>query len=549
MTIRMRVGLTVAAACAALASGVLLTRCSARGPKRKNVILITLDTTRADYLSCYGVHPGITPNLDAIAAEGTRFDMAISTAGVTPVSHAAILTGLNNQEHKLRVLAAEGGFRLPDNVPTLGTILEKAGYHTVAVHSALPVSRHFGFKRGFDVFEDLDGELTQSTDGTKVQWEVPKYQRRSDTTTELVEKSLGTEQPFFLWIHYWDPHDWTPAFLPPPEFMPPHDELFDPQGEPIRPGTAIYSAELHYEDIQIGKLFDWLKQSGLYENTIVVITADHGQGLMEHDWAAHRLLYQEQVHVPMLVRIPGEQQRKSVTDLVRTIDIAPTILDYAGVAPPPRQSGRSLRALIEGKPDEKRVAFGDQINGYDTNAGMAGKRPLDRFLYMAIDWPWKLIYRPLTPEQSLLYKLDDDPHEKTNLFATNRADAVRLLKHLARARPWVRGEFEKVAATDDGNVQKGLEGLGYLGGDTVNPQWIWVCPEHPEQRMENWDARCPICKEPPVMRVDPACYWACEDHPDQKVDGPDQKCPAQVLDEHGVPSACAKLPILMSPKK
>ena len=530
--------------CVALAA---VSACGDGAPKRKNVILITLDTTRADYLSCYGVHPGVTPNLDAIAAEGTRFDMAISTAGVTPVSHASILTGLNNQEHRLRVLSADGGYRLPDSVPTLATILEKAGYHTVAVHSALPVSRHFGFKRGFDVFEDLDGEVKPTADGKKDEWDTNTFQRRSDETTELVEKSLKGDEPFFLWIHYWDPHDW--GRKPPDEYLPPHDEMYDANGELKRPGTALYAAELHYEDLQIGKLFDWLKQKGLYENSIVAITADHGQGLMEHDWAAHRLLYQEQVHVPLLVRIPGEQQKASVPDLVRTIDIAPTILDYTGIAAPQHQSGRSLRALIDGKADEKRVAFGDQINGYDRNAGMKDRRPFDHFLYMAIDWPWKLLYRPLTPEMSLLYKLDDDPHEANNLFASNHDDAVRMLKLLARARPWVRGEFEKITTVDNGNVEKGLAGLGYTGGDTVNPQWIWVCPEHPEQRMENWDAKCPICKEPPVMRVDPACYWACPDHPEQKMSGPDQRCTAQVTDETGATSPCAKLPILVTPKR
>jgi arylsulfatase A-like enzyme len=535
----------VVLAAAALAVGLFVAVCGGggSGPKRKNVILITLDTTRADYLSCYGVHPGITPNLDAIAAEGTRFDMAISTAGVTPVSHAAILTGLNNQEHKLRVLSAEGGYRLPDNIPTLATVLAKEGYRTVAVHSALPVSRHFGFKRGFEVFEDLDGELTRSPDGKKDQWDVGKFQRRSDATTDLVEKSLGSDQPFFLWIHYWDPHDWTREYLPPKEFMPTDTELYDENGNVKRPGTAMYSAELHYEDMQIGKLFAWLKEKKLYDNTIIVITADHGQGLMEHDWPAHRLLYQEQVHVPMLVRVPGEQQKPSVPDLVRTIDILPTILDYAGAKAPEHVSGRSLRALIEGKSDEKRIAFGDQINGYDTNAGMTGQRPFDKFLYMTIDWPWKLIYRPLTPKESLLYKLDDDPHEAHNLYAERHDMAVSLLKQLARAKPWVRGEFEKIATNpNDPDISKGLVGLGYneSARDTVDPQWIWICPEHQDQRLESSDKRCPICNEPPIMAVDPACIWVCSVHKDQKLDGPDKKCPIE---------DCTGTPTILKPPK
>lgn len=471
--------------------------------KRSNVILITLDTVRADFVSCYGVHANVTPNLDALAAAGTRFDMAISTAGVTPVSHASILTGLNNQSHELRVLAAESGYTLPKDVPTLATVLANQGYHTVAVHSAFPVSRNFGFERGFEVFEDLNTELVHlSNEAKQVKsiWDVKNFQRRSDETTALVERSLRAQEPFFLWLHYWDPHDFDK--LPPAERLEPREKFFDESGEPLRPGIELYKEELKYQDEQIGRLFKWLKERKLDENTIVVITADHGQGLHEHGWAAHRLLYQEQVHVPLILVAPGATQRPVVTELVRTIDVYPTVLDYLGLKAPKAVEGRSLRALIEGRADEKRIAFADQINGYDTNAGMAYRedRKHDQFLYMALDWPHKLIYRPLHPEHSELYDLGADPDEARNLYATEPERATQLRRELAKARPWVRGPFEKAgSAGQDEAARAALRDLGYVDGETLDPNWSWTCPEHLDEVLADESKRCSRCKSPPLM--------------------------------------------------
>ncbi len=474
-----------------------LAGCGDSGPKRKNVILITLDTVRADYVSAYGVRDGITPNLDALAEEGTRFEMAISTAGVTPVSHASILTGLNNQTHKLRVLSAPSGYTLPDSVPTLATVLAKEGYRTVAVHSAFPVSRSFGFKRGFEVFEDMNTEMRTGPDGQKQSWDVNSAQRRSDNTTDVVTRVLGDEEPYFLWIHYWDPHDW--AMVPPEEHLPPRDVLFDAQGQIRRPAKELYAAEIKYQDQQIGRLMADLKARGLLDDTVVVVTADHGQGLMEHEWAAHRLLYQEQVHVPLIVRVPGVKSQAVVRDLVRTTDVFPTILDYLGVQAPAAVDGRSLRALMEGKPDGKRIAFGDQINGYDTNAGMTDKRPLDHWIYMAFDWPWKLIYRPAHPEKSELFNVESDPDEALNAYLSEPEVALRLRQELARAHPWVPGPFADAGSGHSEEALAALQGLGYTAGQTVDESWSWTCPEHLEEDLGKPDGRCPKCKSPALM--------------------------------------------------
>ena len=328
---------------------LLACACGAGGGERPNVVLITMDTTRADYLSCYG-HAGVggqptTPNLDRLAAEGTRFELAMSTAAVTPVAHAAILTGRFNRDHGVRVIYAGSGFRLGENVPTLATELQAAGYTTLAVHSAFPVSPYFGLTRGFDVVDSFDAEMEVDTNN-QAAWD-QQNTRRSDETIERTLDALGDARtPFFLWIHLWDPHDTIQ--VPESRFMPPDEELFElgPDGKPLRdangkpvlkrPMTGLYAAEIRYMDHQIGKLFEALRERGLWDDTLVAVTADHGQGLGEHDWAAHRILYQEQIHVPLILRLPGdpgETGGRVVDDLVRSVDIAPTVLDYAGLAP------------------------------------------------------------------------------------------------------------------------------------------------------------------------------------------------------------------------
>src|SRR6185503_13294501 len=217
--------------------------------------------------------------------------------------------------------------------------------------------------------------------------DVADFQRRSDETTDRVLGDLGA-RPFFLWVHYWDPHDLAK--------LPPGLSLKDARASGFKPGVQPYYAEeVAFVDAQLGRLLAGLRAKGLYDDTLIVVVADHGQGLMDHGWPAHRLLYQEQIRVPLIVRVPGVSQVHAVPELVRTVDIFPTVLDYLGLAAKGSISGRSLRPLLEGTRDEPRLALADQLNGYDWNAGMVRERPLDDFLYAAVERDWKLVYRPL----------------------------------------------------------------------------------------------------------------------------------------------------------
>ena len=221
------------------------------------------------------------------------------------------------------------------------------------------------------------------------------------------------------------PAEWLPADLPRTS-----------SGAPL-PGRALYEAEVRYLDSQIGRLFDGLEQLGRAERTLVVVVADHGEGLGDHGWQHHRVLYQEQIRVPLIVRVPGRTQAPGVGALVRTTDIYPTVLDYLGIATPGAVDGSSLRNLIEGRADAPRSAFADQINGYDLDARMLEHRPQDDFVYAVVDSGWKLVYRPNHPEQSELFELGRDPGELANRYAGERGQRLRLLppyrEHLGQA--------------------------------------------------------------------------------------------------------------------
>ena len=467
-------------------------------PERPNVILITLDTVRADFLSCYGSTSGATPAVDRLAAAGALFEDASSSSGLTPASHATILTGKFQYNHGLRVLAAESGFRLDRDQETLTTAFKAAGYRTAAIHSAFPVSAFFGFDEGFDEFESFDATLKKKKNDNKVGWDVRSFQRRSDDTTRMAVEWLerATEEddrPFFLWLHYWDPHD--------PVKMPDEDDFarlrYDPgTGELQDEQTVNYAVEVRYQDGNLGTLLDAISEAGLDDSTLIALTADHGQGLTDgmrrHRWGMHRMLYREQTHVPLIVRGPGIPAGRRIADQVRTADVAPTLLDYAGVAPfPTPVDGTSLRPWIDGARSGDLTAYGEQINGYDHNAGMRKFRPDAAFLYMVSDGEWKLVYKPHMPSMSELFHVGVDPLEERNVIAENPDVVVDLLADLAERNPWVTEPFPATMAGDASSGAAAMGSLGYSAAEVEGSgEWWWTCPVHTGVR-EARRARCP----------------------------------------------------------
>lgn len=444
---------------AALLAGLALGACGAGGAEdARNVLLITLDTTRADHLSSYGYGAPTSPRIDALAAEGALFERCITTAALTPVAHASILSGLDPHQHGLRVLHAESGWTLAPEVPTLAGVLGRAGWSTAAVLSAFPVSEHFGLHHGFEHFDNGMRVAPSEPDGASPRHlDAPQAdrQRRSDATTDAALDWLaGADRPFFLWVHYWDPHDGI--------LVPPASELRADE-EALGAGASLYDAEIRYMDRQIGRLFDGLAAQGLSDSTLVVLTADHGEGLGEHGWDSHRLLYDEQVHVPLVVRAPGQPAGVRVPSQVRVTDIYPTVLAWTGVTQPGPVAGRDLGALLGGAREPDRLAYSEALIRWDTRAdGLKQKRPQDDDLLHSLgDGTLKLIYRPLHPERSELYDIASDPDEARNLFTADEPRGVALRERLEALEPFALtplGEGEI-----DADTARALRALGYIG--------------------------------------------------------------------------------------
>jgi arylsulfatase A-like enzyme len=190
------------------------------------------------------------------------------------------------------------------------------------------------------------------------------------------------------------------------------------------------------------------------------VVADHGQGLGDHDWWHHRILYQEQIHVPLIMRIPGWPEGKVAAELVRTTDITPTILDVLGVPPPSTTDGSSVAALVHGKTAAPRIAYADAINLFDLNAMMITRRPDDGLVYCATDGDWKLIHRPTLTGKDELYRISTDPGELENLIEAEPEQAARFKRELDRFGGYVDSPFGEEL---DPEVLKKLKSLGYVG--------------------------------------------------------------------------------------
>jgi len=449
--------------------------CGAGAPDRPNVVLVTIDTTRADRFGCYGYPADTTPNLDAMGADGAIFDLCISTAAVTPVSHASILTGLYQYQHGLRVMMAPSGFRMSEEVATLPELLQGQGWRTGAFLSSYPVSDVFGFDRGFETFDwpaPREGEdaTLKNASGADVGWH-SEHQRRSDRTTDLALEWLRepSEEPFFLWMHFWDPHGGSAH--PPDDILREMVPNFDPEAPgKLKPEErlAYYAAQVHMVDRQFGRLAEHLKAEDRWDDTVVVVTADHGEGLGQHGWHAHRILYQEQIRLPLLMHGPGIPSGRRIDDLVRSIDITPTILDAVDVAPRGPLEGVSLLPLLRGEPSEPLVAYAEQLNALDLNAKMVERRPSADFLHVVMTKDWKLIHRPNPRWGDELYHIATDPHETRNLFGQGHEAEQQLMQDLLE-RNSLRSEPFEPTATGAAPDLEALRALGYVGGDEEPP--------------------------------------------------------------------------------
>jgi choline-sulfatase len=400
------------------------------GPSR-NVLLITIDTLRWDYLGCYGKSDIETPNLDGLASRGVRFERALVQSPLTTPSHACMLTGQYPSIHQIRDV---GGFVLDESIPTLAGLLSQRGYQTAALVAASVLHRRFGLDRGFDVYND---HMTSDPDVERLPGVVAEV--RGDTiTARALEWLEGRDRRrnFFLWVHYYDPHF---PYDPPAAYRSRYSE--DP-----------YAGEVAFVDEQIGVLLQRLESEGLDESTLVMAISDHGESLGDHGEYTHGVfLYDSTIRVPLLIAGPGIRRGVVEETLARSIDLMPTALEFAGVSVPSELAGESLLPVLrEGLPVRIHYSF---METFYPQTQMRWSE-----LFGAQTVRWKYILAP-TPE---LYDLQSERGENENLIDRHPDEAERLQREILRIIGTPGSEREIAYRPLDEATLRELQTLGYV---------------------------------------------------------------------------------------
>lgn len=446
-----------------LTLGTLVTGCAESGDRSPEplprLILVTIDTLRADHLGAYGYPRDTSPNLDAFADEAIVFETCLSPLASTLPAHTSLLTGVHPLEHGILANVRRGGqpFVSRISLRSFAEFASERGYRTAAFVSAVPVGSHTGLSRGFELYDEPDGIL-----------------RSGDHTNDRVLPWLDRfgEEPFFLWVHYYDPHY---PYRPREEF-----DLFSdddhaeryvadrripevssrPNGQRLETRAILdaYDGEVRFADDQVGRLFESLRQSGLWDDVAIVVTSDHGEGLGEHDMIGHGYIHREQLQVPLMIRVPGAEPRR-VSRPVTLEDVLPTTLHLLG---PEGWEGflnqaSGVDALAPG-PGRDGVLSRRSIRPRDDVSGIA---------FTFTDGRWKYVHEP--DQGDRLFDWSEDPYELDNRRETERRTAGDLMSRLAsNARTFnTRG---KVLARDtplaqepvDPEVLEKLRALGYL---------------------------------------------------------------------------------------
>jgi len=310
--------------------------------ERPNVLVLLLDTLRADHLSGYGYERETSPNLDAFAAENLKFEYALTAAPWTPASVATILTGLYPAAHGMmppndREIAKAVSMRLNPNLETMPEILKKYGYKTAAVSPNPWISESFGYTQGFDQFFYIHRQVASEI-----------VESGEEIITKWLDESKKPDQkldPFFLYLHFLDPHDpYDPPVPYKEKFKGPLTKSPFNYDDKMLEHIERYDGEINYLDNELGKLFTFLKEKNLYEDLFIIIVADHGEQFMEHGDQRHGYkLFNEETHVPLLIRTGRARDAgRVVNETVSTVDILPTLLKRVNVSIPSTLPGVQL---------------------------------------------------------------------------------------------------------------------------------------------------------------------------------------------------------------
>jgi arylsulfatase A-like enzyme/Tfp pilus assembly protein PilF len=416
-----------------------------------NVVLITIDTLRADHVGCYGYKQIKTPNIDGLAADGVRFERAFAVVPVTLPSHTSMLTGTYPM---LSGMHDFSGNKLSPAQPTLASVLKQAGYQTGAVVAAAVLDSRFGLNQGFDFYYD-HFDFNRLDEANLDQMQRPGNVV-ADVALNWLEKdwlqkdwpSKNPQKKFFLWMHLYDPH------FP----YQPHDPYSREYA------TQPYDGEIAFADEQVGRLLRFLKEKGIYQKTVIILCGDHGEGLGEHGEKTHGFfIYNATMHVPLIIRLPESAAGRTVSDPVSLVDLMPTILGAVGLEVPSQAQGRSLLPEIrddhprddrrhEDQTERDRVLYGESFLPR-IHFNWSELRGSENTKYHFIDAP--------RPE---LYDLTQDPGELHNLFTEKKAVAEEMRAKLAgMIRDYSAGKELAEKTGLDPALMERLKSLGYAG--------------------------------------------------------------------------------------
>lgn len=420
---------------------------------RSNLLLVTIDTLRADHVGAYagGARTSVTPTLDALAARGIRFTHAYAHAPMTQPAHTSILTGLIPPTHGVRT---NGRATLALATPTLATLLHDAGYRTGAFIGAFVLDARFGLNRGFDTYDDRVGSDTGPITFAFAE-------RSADRVTQLAgdwitSASTGAAAPaagaWFCWVHLFDPHA---------PYRAPEQRVPDP-----------YDNEVAFADAKLGALFDRLRAAGQLDSTLIIVVADHGESLGDHGEATHGLFaYDATIKIPLIMA--GPSIRTAVSDAaVGQADLLPTAADLLGVPPPPHIDGQSMLPAIRGEATVDHAIYFEALDAYLTRnwAPLTG----------VIADGWKYIDLP-EPE---LYELGRDPGEQQNRVHQSAERATALGRRLAE---WPDAFSARLApsAPIDPDAAARLRSLGYTSSQNRAPgRKRYTSPDDPKHLMD-----------------------------------------------------------------
>src|SRR5438067_10796501 len=421
-----------------------------------NVVFITIDTLRPDHLGCYGDKQIRTPNIDTLAADGTRFERAYTAVPVTLPSHTVIFTGTYPTLSGVHDFAAN---KLSPTQATLASVLKDNGYTTGAVIGSAVLDSRFGLNHGFDFYYD-HFDFNRLPQSNLDEMEGPGNVV-ADVTLDWLSKNY--QKKFFLWMHLYDPHY---PYRPPA----PYSEQYKD-----RP----YDGEIAFSDAQVGRLIEFLKNKGLYQNTLIILSGDHGESLGEHGEKTHGFfIYNATLHVPLIIHLPGDMHARTVQDLVNLADLMPTVLAALDVQIPAQVQGQSLLPLISPKKEDNARSLYAETFLPRLHFNWSELRGVETENYHFIDAP--------KPE---LYDVGKDPGETKNLYADKRAVSEEMRARLATLiqRYGAGQELAQKTGLDPALIER-LKSLGYAGfsGGSNSGANIHALPD-PKDRIQTYE--------------------------------------------------------------